>query len=159
MIRYTLDCEAGHSFEAWFRSSADFEAQRERGLLSCAVCGSPRVGKALMAPSIAKGDAKGAPAGEAVPAAPEQPEQTARPAAILSENEVKLRAMLRELRAELTRNATDVGARFADEARKMHYGETERASIYGETTLEEARALLEEGVEVHPLPIVPDDRN
>jgi hypothetical protein len=79
--------------------------------------------------------------------------------AILSEHEQQIRTMLKALREHVTRNAEDVGERFANEARKMHYGETEHRSIYGEANLQEAQALWEEGIEVHPLPILPEDRN
>ena len=152
MIRYALACEAGHEFESWFPASADYEAQRARGLVTCPVCDSPKVDKQIMAPSVARTDKTvGRPA--AVPAAAPQP------MAMFSEKEREFRAMLKAFREHVTRNADYVGQSFADEARKMHYGETEHRSIYGEASLAEAKELLEEGIEVHPLPPVPDERN
>jgi hypothetical protein len=168
MIRYALACEAGHEFESWFPASADYEAQRARGLVTCPVCDSPKVDKQIMAPSVARTDkTMGRPA--AVPAAAvETPPETPglpvpaaapQPVAMFSEKEREFRAMLKAFREHVTRNADYVGQSFADEARKMHYGETEHRSIYGEANLAEAKELLEEGIEVHPLPPAPDERN
>ncbi len=165
MIRYALACDRSHEFESWFPSSGAYEAQRKRGLVTCPVCNSAKVEKQIMRPSLARTGRMDAitPAvpepspSEAVPA-PQLP-ALPQPLALLSEHERKLRAMLKEIREHVTRNADDVGERFPDEARKMHYGEIEHRSIYGEASPVEARELLEEGIEVHPLPIVPDDRN
>jgi hypothetical protein len=149
MIKYALACEEAHEFESWFPSSEAYETQRKRGFVTCPICNSAKVEKQIMAPSIARSD-KG----------PEAPEKApARPVALLSEKERELRAMLKAFREHVMKNAENVGDRFADEARKMHYGEADHRSIYGEADLAEARALLEEGIEVHPLPLVPDDRN
>jgi len=162
MIRYDLTCDHGHRFDGWFRSSGDFDAQSGRGLLECPNCGSSSISKALMAPALTRSR------GEVVPTpAPENPgpgpgtggEGASQPVALLSEREARLRAMLRELHTELTRDSVDVGNRFADEARKMHYGEAEKGSIYGQASLEDARALTEEGIQFLPLPGLPDDRN
>jgi hypothetical protein len=157
MIRYALACDNGHDFESWFPSSASYDAQAERGLVECPLCGSTKVGKQLMAPSLGrKGSAK---------AESEQPPVASLPAtapaqmAILSEREQAIRAMLKAVREHVTKTADYVGDSFADEARKMHYGESEHRSIYGEANLNEAKALIEEGIEVHPIPILPDDRN
>jgi len=147
MIKYSLACEQAHEFESWFPSSEAFETQRQRGFVTCPVCNSPKVDKQIMAPSIARTD-KGPQA---------QPE--AHPMAVLSEKERQIRAALHALREHVIRNAEDVGKDFVEEARKMHYGEAEERSIYGEADLEEARALLEEGIDVLPIPHVPDDRN
>ncbi len=156
MIRYALACDQGHAFESWFPSGAAYEEQAQRGLVSCPACGSAKVGKQLMAPSIARRDREAAQ----VPALAEPPPAAdTAPVALLSERERQLRAMLREIRDHVTKNAEHVGARFVEEARKMHYGETEHRSIYGEASLDEARALLEEGVDVQPLPMIADDRN
>jgi hypothetical protein len=149
MIKYALACEQAHEFESWFPSSEAYETQRKRGFVTCPVCNSAKVEKQIMAPSVTRTDK--APA----PAAPPE----GQPVAVLSEKERELRAMLRALREHVTKNAENVGDRFAEEARKMHYGETEHRSIYGEANPADARALIEEGIEVHPLPIVPDDRN
>jgi hypothetical protein len=148
MIKYALACEQAHEFESWFPSSEAFEAQRERGLVTCPFCNSAKVEKQIMAPSVARTDK-----------APAAPAQGPQPVAVLSERERELRAALRALREHVMKNAEDVGKGFVEEARKIHYGETEERSIYGEADLEEARALLEEGIDVLPLPVVPDDRN
>jgi hypothetical protein len=150
MIRYALACHNAHAFESWFPSGDAYEAQAARGLVECPVCGSTRVGKQLMAPAVARTDR--APAAVPVP----QPPQ---PVAALSEPERQLRALIRAVREHVTRNADYVGDRFADEARKIHYGDEEERSIYGEASADEVRALLEEGVEISPLPVAPDERN
>jgi hypothetical protein len=148
MIKYALACEQAHEFESWFPSSDAFETQRKRGFVTCPFCNSAKVEKQIMAPSVARTDK--APKGPA-------PEQ--QPMAVLSDRERELRAALKALREHVMKNAEDVGKGFVEEARKMHYGETEERSIYGEADLAEARALLEEGIDVLPLPVVPDDRN
>ena len=163
MIRYALACEAGHDFESWFPSSASYDQQAARGLVECPLCGSPKVEKQLMAPSLGrKGQVRGSEPAEQPSAAPETlpvPVTPPQPVALMSEREQAVRAMLRAVREHVTKNADFVGAGFAEEARKMHYGEIEHRSIYGQADAAEARALLEEGIEFHPLPIVPDERN
>lgn len=149
MIKYALACEQAHEFESWFPSSDAFETQRKRGFVTCPYCNSAKVEKQIMAPSVARTDKAPAPS-----AAPEP-----QVVAALSEKEKEIRTMLRVMREHVMKNAENVGANFAEEARKMHYGEAEERSIYGETDLAEARALLEEGIEVLPIPVVPDDRN
>ena len=149
MIKYALACHEGHEFESWFPSSEAYDEQRRRGFVTCPVCASPKVDKQIMAPRI--GRSGQAPA--AVTASESQP------MAVLSDKEREIRAMLRAVREHVMRNAENVGERFPEEARKMHYGEIENRSIYGEASPADARALLEEGIEVHPLPAVPDDRN
>lgn len=162
MIRYALACEAGHEFDSWFPSGESYDMQVARGLVECPACGSAAVGKRLMAPSLRIGSpapeaAAAQPAGsESGPAGTEPAPQ---PLAVLSERELALRAMLRAVREQVTQNADYVGKGFADEARKMHYGETEKRSIYGEAHALDAKALLEEGIEIHALPPAPDDRN
>ena len=164
MIRYALACDKAHAFESWFPSSGAYDAQRAQGLLTCPLCGSVEVEKQIMAPSVARADR--APAApvlavpvEAPPAAPSGETAPPQPVALLSEREQALRAMMKSFREHVTRNADNVGRRFAEEARKMHYGETEHRSIYGEADPLEAKDLLDEGIEFHPLPIVPDERN
>jgi hypothetical protein len=154
MIKYALQCDKGHSFESWFPSSISFDTQAKRGLVDCPVCGSSRVEKQIMAPSVrSKGPA--APDIEiATPAA--EPDQ---PVALMGEHAQKLRAMMRELHAHVTANTEDVGAKFADEARKIHYGETEERAIRGRATAEEAEALHDEGIGFMPLPTLPEERN
>ncbi len=168
MIRYALACDKGHEFESWFPGSAAYEAQRARGLVTCPFCGSAKVDKQIMAPSVARTDkapalpAPAPPPGEAKPNAPAPPAPVPappQPMAVFSEQAKEFRAMVKAFREHVTKHADYVGRGFADEARKMHYGEIEHRSIYGEANLAEAKELLEEGIEVHPLPIVPDERN
>jgi hypothetical protein len=164
MIRYSLVCDRKHDFEIWFTNSADYDKQAKRGLVSCPACGSSKVEKALMAPSLGAGAKKkraAAPRPIEAPAAaePAPPAEQASPVAMMSPQETELRAKLKELRDHLTKNADNVGKKFPEEARKMHYGETEHRSIYGEATAEDAKDLHEEGIEFHPLPILPDERN
>jgi hypothetical protein len=166
MIRYALICDKGHDFESWFADSSAFDKQAKRGLVTCPHCGSPKVGKAIMAPRILAPSQAGArkrkgpielPQANAAPvaAAPEVPS----PVAMMSPQEEEIRGKLKELREHLTKNADDVGKKFPDEARKMHYGEIEHRSIYGVATPDDAKELAEEGIEFHPLPILPDERN
>lgn len=157
MIRYALACQNGHDFESWFRGSEDFDRQNARGLVNCPVCGSASVAKQLMAPSVARTD-RGRTIDQTGVAVTETPAPEAG-VALLSEREAQLRAMLRAVREQVVANSEDVGKRFAEEARKIHYGESEQRSIFGEASPEDARALNEEGIEFHPLPVVPDDRN
>ena len=163
MIRYALACDTGHAFESWFPGSAEYEAQLADGLVICPFCGSLRVEKQIMAPSVARTDQAARPAPVPPPPTGLRPEglpvPAAQPMAVFSEKEREFRAMLKAFREHVTQNADNVGRAFADEARKMHYGETEHRSIYGEANLAEAKELLEEGIEVQPLPIVPDERN
>jgi hypothetical protein len=161
MIRYNLRCERGHTFESWFQSSSAYEAQEKRKLVNCPACGSAKVERAIMAPQIVskKGRDNAAPA-PAVPtdvAATEVATQGSTP--LLMAQERELRAKLKELRDHIVKNADNVGDRFPNEARKMHYGDIEHRPIYGEASPDEARALIDEGVEVSPLPVLPDDRN
>lgn len=161
MIRYALICDKAHEFESWFADSAAFDKQAKRKLVSCPVCGSAKVEKALMAPRLA-GNKKRESAVDvsSVPTeTPTQAQETQAPVAMMSPQERELRTKLKELRDTLTQNADNVGAKFPEEARKMHYGETEHRSIYGVASPEEAKDLAEEGIEVHPLPTLPDERN
>jgi hypothetical protein len=161
VIRYALMCQQGHAFESWFQSSAAFDSQVARKLLVCPSCGSPEVEKAVMAPSVATSTRR--TVSPEAPSTPERPPgpvaETRSPVAILSQHERELRAKLKELREQLIRNADYVGTRFPEEARKMHYGEIEHRSIYGEASPDDAASLAEEGIEFHPLPHLPDERN
>lgn len=160
MIRYALACDKGHQFDSWFADSAAYDKQAKRKLVACPHCGSVRVEKAIMAPRLAANSKnRNAPpiAATEMPAPEKAQEKTQ--VAMISPQEKEFRAKLKELRDHLTRNADHVGAKFPEEARKMHYGEIERRSIYGEASPEEAKALDEEGIEFHPLPILPDERN
>jgi len=160
MIRYALACSKGHTFESWFQNSAAYDKQAKRRLVECPVCGDTKVEKALMAPTLAGTKKRGRPSSpmvtnEVASAAPEAPA----PVAMVSPEEREFRAKLKELRDHLTKNADNVGRKFPEEARKMHYGETEHRSIYGEASPEEAKEMHEEGIEFHPLPVLPDERN
>jgi hypothetical protein len=162
MIRYSLVCEKKHDFEIWFKNSADYDKQNKRGLVTCPACGSAKVEKALMAPALGRGSRKGARAPEREAPPPTEasaPTESKTPVAIVSPQEKEFRAKLKELRDHLTKNADNVGGKFPEEARKMHYGEIEHRSIYGEASPQEAKDLLDEGVELHPLPVLPDERN
>jgi hypothetical protein len=166
MIRYALNCDQDHEFESWFQSSAAYDKQAKRALVTCPVCGSAKVEKAMMAPRLANGDIaeprpSPAPTNPAPPLqpAPMPPIPPKNPVAMMSPPERELRQKLKELRDHVTRNASYVGPRFSEEARKIHYGETQHRSIYGEASADEARELHEEGIEFHPLPILPDDQN
>lgn len=142
MIHFGLICDMDHEFEAWFRSGDDFEKQKSRDLVTCPHCGSTNIDKTLMAPAVATKSNK--PGSVAMALSPEQK-------AALEQ----LKALTRQVRE----NAEYVGDRFAEEARKIHFGETETRGIYGETTTEEAKSLIEDGVEIMPLPILPEDAN
>jgi hypothetical protein len=165
MIRYALACAKGHAFESWFQDSAAYDKQRKRGLVSCPVCGETKVDKAIMSPRLAGAKKRGhaapptetpAPASDASVAARADAKA---PVAIMSPQEREFRQKLRELREHLTKNADYVGQKFPDEARKMHYGDIDHRSIYGEASPQDAKELHEEGIEFHPLPVLPDERN
>jgi hypothetical protein len=158
MIRYALQCERGHHFESWFQSSAAYDSQVKRKLVECPACSSTKVEKAIMAPRIVgkKGRAPAPP----VPVTGGDVPATAGPTSLMmAPQERELRAKLKELRDHIVKNADNVGGQFPAEARKMHYGEAEHRPIYGEASPQEARELIEEGIEVAPLPTLPDDRN
>ena len=162
MIRYALRCENDHSFESWFQDSSAYDTQVKRKLVSCPVCDSVKIEKAIMAPRIVgkKGRERAEPAAPApapTPAAYEAATPGSTPLVMAQERE--LRAKLKELRDHIVKNADNVGERFPNEARKMHYGEIEHRPIYGEASPEEAKSLIDEGVEVSPLPVLPEDRN
>jgi len=158
MIHYQLRCGAGHGFDGWFKDSATFDAQAARGLIACPECGDTAVNRALMAPRVARRrmvvDQSGAPEAPAVPETAPQavaenvPEKTA----VVPD---QVRAVLQRIRAEIERTSDYVGPEFAEEARRIHRGETERRSIYGESTPEQADSLTEEGIEVARIPWVP----
>ena len=159
MIRYALRCEHDHAFESWFQSSSAFDSQVRRKLVACPVCESTEVEKAIMAPRIVS--KKGRESAPPVPAPVPPPTPEAAPSAqpLLMAQERELRTKLKELRDHIVKNADNVGERFPNEARKMHYGDIEHRPIYGEASPEEARELIDEGIDVSPLPVLPDDRN
>jgi hypothetical protein len=142
LIRYSLHCDNAHEFEGWFSESADFDRQVASGFLTCPVCNSAAVSKILMAPSVSTARKK-------------DQMQTVAMDAMRREAFLKLKEAVTTIRA----NAEDVGERFPEEARKIHYGEADARGIIGQTTLDEAQALLEEGIEIAALPVLPDDVN
>jgi hypothetical protein len=166
MIRYTLVCDDRHEFESWFANSGAYDKQAKRGLIACPLCGSAKVEKTVMAPRLARADTPSPPAEASAQPAPVSATETAAapskiptPVAMISPQEQEFRRKLRELRDHLVKNAENVGPRFPEEARKMHYGEAEHRSIYGVASPKDAKALHEEGIEFSPLPVLPDERN
>lgn len=143
MIRYGLVCDSRHEFESWFRDSATCEAQLAAGAVECPTCTSARVEKQLMAPAVRR--SRG----------PDR-QRVANPGA---EHQRKLLEEMRKLRRRIESSAEYVGERFPEEARRIHYEEADARGIYGEATLDEAKALVEEGIEAHPLPWLPEDAN
>jgi len=147
MIHYDLTCDKGHDFDGWFRNSAAYDEQADKGLVSCAVCGSAKVEKQLMAPGIPTKSNRKNDSPRKMVAGPVDP----RLAAMMD--------MVRQVRKHVEENAEYVGDRFAEEARKIHYEETEHRGIYGEASMEDAKALVEEGITVHAIPRLPEDGN
>lgn len=145
MIVFDLRCPANHVFEAWFGSSADYESQRERALIACPMCGDSGIEKAVMAPNIpAKGNQRKTAVADGKP------------------DPKILLAALAEAQAKMLEGSKWVGVAFADKARAMHLGDEAHAPIHGQATVEEAKALIEEGVAVAPLPlpvVPPEQRN
>ena len=150
MIVFDLSCQDGHRFEGWFGSSADYEDQHARSLIACPACGSGEVSKAPMAPAV---PAKGNSRQEVLPpAAPAQAPTRVMANAPMPPQMQKALAALARAQAEALKRSTWVGDKFAEETRKMHYGERDKALIHGQASLAEAKALIEEGVPVAPLP-------
>ncbi|MCR6501748.1 DUF1178 family protein [Shinella sp. CPCC 101442] len=142
MIRYELSCDNGHTFEGWFGSADDFDRQQKMALVSCPTCGSAHVAKRLMAPSVSTARKK-----------------ETRQEMVMQAGQKEMINKLREIVTTIRANSEDVGERFPEEARKIHYGETEQRGLIGKASAEEVRDLLDEGVEIAPLPILPDDTN
>ncbi len=148
MIRYSLACEKDHEFDGWFAGSEAFEKQLKRGLVECPECGSIKVHKALMTPGVPrKSNTKAEDTPVKALNVPADPKVQA------------LVEMVRQLREHVKTNADYVGDQFAEKARRIHYGEEEARGIYGEATIEQAMELHEEGVDVLPLPKLPEDGN
>lgn len=140
MIHYSLLCPDDHAFDGWFKNSDAYEAQRGRGLVTCPVCNSTDVRKALMAPAVA-------PSGDKIAVSANHPNQRA------------LQALMRALHEKVTSEADYVGDRFAEEARRIHFDEAPARGIYGEATREDVVGLIEDGIDILPLPHLPDDHN
>ena len=142
MIRYELSCDNGHTFEGWFGSADDFDRQQKMALVSCPTCGSAHVAKRLMAPSVATARKK-----------------ETRQEMVMQAGQKEMMSKLREIVTTIRANSEDVGERFPEEARKIHYGETEQRGLIGKASATEVRDLLDEGIEIAPLPVLPDDTN
>ena len=140
MIQFTLTCEVRHKFDAWFKNAAAYDEQAARGILTCPVCNSHKIEKALMAPAVTTKS-------ETVSLSSGHPDHA------------KFVEAMRTLRRKMTAEADYVGDKFAEEARKIHYEETEARGIYGEATRDEVSSLVEEGIDFMPLPGVPDEHN
>ena len=147
MIRYDLECKDGHQFDGWFRDSEAFDTLVRAGQVMCTVCGSSDVSKQLLAPGIAAKSNKYEPTSQQMLAGPQNTQQQ------------ELVDAVRQLRKHVTENADYVGEQFPEEARKMHYGETDERGIYGEASPKEAKELIDEGIKVSPLPKLPEDAN
>lgn len=142
MIRYSLSCDNAHEFEGWFSESADFDRQVASGFLTCPVCNSAAISKLLMAPSVSTARKK-------------DEMQTVAMDAARKEAMAKFKEAVDAIKA----NAEDVGVKFPEEARKIHYGEADARGIIGKATPDEAQALVEEGIEIAAIPVLPDDIN
>jgi hypothetical protein len=144
MIKYALGCAEGHAFDSWFPDSASYDKQRKRGFVACPECGSTRVDKAIMAPAIVGGDRA------AVHAVPEL---------VIDDRRRQAREFFVRMRREIEANTDDVGAKFPDVARAIHFGDEPERAIRGRASLAEAKALLEDGVAVMPLPMLEGELN
>lgn len=159
MIRFALACDRDHAFEGWFRNNDDFDAQSAHQLIECPVCGSMKVQKALMAPAVSTSRRQEAQR-QPVQSAP-QPSDDGQEVVTLAQGATQRAAMqeLRKLTQKMRANSEYVGDRFADEARKIHDGDADARNIYGEATVDEARALMDDGIDFMPIPVFPDDHN
>lgn len=154
MIKYQLVCPKSHSFEGWFSSSAAYDAQRKKRQVRCPTCGSAKIDKALMAPSVVTSE-RATFTRNAPDAAPPSAEQHV----ALPPEARELLQRMRKLRDEILSKSEYVGPKFAEEARRMHVEETEQRAIHGEATRAEVESLAEDGIDVLPIPILPDDHN
>jgi hypothetical protein len=152
MIKFALLCARGHEFHSWFQSSEVFDTQVKAGLVLCPLCKAAEVTKAIMAPAIAS-------RGEVERSKPPAQAQSQTKVALLNRHDLESRAMIDAFRRRIFAEADDVGTRFAEEARKIHNGLVPERPIHGQASIGEARALIEEGVPVLPVPPSPDDYN
>lgn len=141
MIRFSLHCDQAHDFEGWFRSNDDYDTQRKRGFVECPTCGSSKVSKALMAPAVSTS------------------RKQERMALAMGAEQKRMMSELKALTDKMKEGAENVGDKFAEEARKIHFGETEQRGIYGEASPDEVKGLAEDGVPFMPIPVLPEDRN
>ena len=151
MIRYALICDNDHEFESWFKDSAGFDALNSKKLIECTACNSTKISKQIMSPKVQRTDR--------VPAEQEWIAPASQSSELLSPEDLEMRQKLAEIRQRMTEDSEDVGSRFTDEARKMHFGDIEQRPIYGRASLEEARELIEDGVGILPIPPAFDERN
>ncbi len=147
MIRYDLVCDKGHEFDGWFRDSDAYDKQAKRGLVSCTHCGTAKIQKQIMAPGIPSKSNKKSDNAVRMSGGIADPRAQA------------MMQMMRDYRKHVETNAENVGNNFAEEARKIHYKETKERSIYGQTSPDDAAALIEEGIDIHPVPVLPEDGN
>lgn len=176
MIRYNLICELDHTFEGWFRNSEDYEVQNAANQVECPVCTSTDISKVLMAPAVStsrKREARVIPASDQVPMPANSGDQMAaavpaggvlpqvREAALLPQDlrQKEIVAALRQLRSKMLENSENVGDKFAEEARKIHYGDAEERAIHGQTSAQDVADLVDEGISILPLPVLPEDNN
>ena len=141
MIRFSLHCDQTHEFEGWFRSNDDYETQHKRGFVECPACGSNKVSKALMAPAVSTS------------------RKQEKMALAMGAEQKRMLSEIKALTDKMKEGADYVGDKFAEEARKIHFGETEQRGIYGEASPDEVKGLAEDGVPFMPIPVLPEDRN
>ena len=147
MIKYSLICKQQHAFEGWFSNSKDFDDQKKRGLVTCPFCDTPSIEKSLMAPAVSTQKSNAPSESEVVTNAP------------VTKEYADAMNKIREIRDQVQANSENVGNKFPEEARKIHYGEAEKRGIYGEASPDDVKELVEEGVEIVPLPVLPEDKN
>ncbi|MDC9826549.1 DUF1178 family protein [Devosia sp. ZB163] len=141
MITYSLVCHNSHKFDAWFKSAEAYDEQHGRGIVTCPMCNSTRVEKALMAPALSRSNP------DKVSLSSGHPMQA------------EIREMMRAMRRKVTSEADYVGDKFAEEARKIHFKEADARGIYGEATRDEVAELIDDGVDFLPLPHLPEEAN
>ena len=163
MIHFSLTCDKNHQFEGWFRNNADYEDQLSCGHLACPFCNSTTISKSLMAPAVStsrrKAKRKSVEEKGVTNTKSQKSPSKRKKLAVIDKEEQEFMSMLRELKDKLVKNADDVGDNFAEEARKIHYGESEKTGVYGSANPAEVRKLREEGIEFFALPTLPEDQN
>lgn len=152
MIKFALRCVRGHEFESWFQSGEAFETQSKSGRVLCPLCQAVEVTKAIMAPAVAR-------KGRAEQGNPPAQEEPPAKVALLDSKDQETRALITALRKRIFDEAEDVGTRFTEEARKIHDGLVQARPIHGQANAGDARALIEEGIEILPIPSLPDELN
>lgn len=164
MIRYSLTCPKSHAFEGWFASSAAFDVQVKKKQVTCPTCGSAKVAKALMAPNVVTSEQKVASrkrlkAQAVADASPDVASPPSAPQIAPTAEQREALKELRKLRDKILAKSDYVGPKFADEARRMHEDETPQRSIHGEATFDDVKSLVEDGIDIFPVPVLPDDQN